>query len=520
MEHVPTPDLLSLIHAAYDDDRDLETFQLRFERYGSELRDGLSAVYPDAPDLMQRLLEVMIHADHERSGDLKRLDAQRLLSPDWFQKEDMIGYVCYADRFAGTLTGVQEHVPYLEELGVKYLHLMPLLKPREGENDGGYAVADYREVRPDLGDMRDLARLAKRLRASGVSLCLDLVLNHVAREHEWAEKARAGNAKYRDYFHLFPDRTLPDSYEQTLPEVFPDFAPGNFSWDEQAQSWVWTTFNHYQWDLNWANPDVFLEFAELILYLANRGVEIFRLDAIAFMWKRLGTNCQNQSEVHAITQALRAVARIVAPAVVFKAEAIVAPEELLFYLGRGAHHGKVSDLAYHNSLMVQIWSSLASRDIRLMERALSVFPPKPTSTAWGMYVRCHDDIGWAISDADADAVGLSGEGHRRFLSDFYSGVFPGSFARGLVFQHNPRTGDRRISVRGPASPDWSGHWSSATPANFTSAWSGCCSGTRSCWASGAFRCCTWATNWPCSTITTLPSIPSTRATTAGFTDRA
>ena len=446
MKGVPDARLLEMMREAFpDDDRDLEAFQLRFERYERQLRTGLDAAYPHAQGLMEQLLTVMLHAYHERPADLKRLDQQRLLRPDWFQREDMIGYVCYTDRFAGTLEGIHEHVPYLEDLGVKYLHLMPLLQPRAGENDGGYAVQDYRQVRADLGSLQQLSNLARRLRQSGISLCLDLVLNHVAREHEWAEKARAGDPKYRAYFHMFEDRTQPDRYEATLPEIFPDFAPGNFTWDDESRSWVWTTFNTYQWDLNWANPDVFVEFADIILYLANRGVDVFRLDAIAFIWKRMGTNCQNQSEVHAITQALRAVARIVAPAVVFKAEAIVAPEDLLFYLGRGAHHGQVSDLAYHNSLMVQIWSSLASRDTRLMEQALASFPRKPTNTAWGMYVRCHDDIGWAISDADAAAVGLSGEAHRRFLSDFYSGEFPGTFARGLVFQHNPRTGDRRIS---------------------------------------------------------------------------
>ncbi len=357
----------------------------------------------------------------------------------------MIGYVAYADRFAGTLSGVAEKLPYLEELGVKYLHLMPLLKPRSGENDGGYAVEDYRAVRGDLGSMADLRSLAGQLRGRGISLELDLVMNHVAREHAWAVKARAGDAKYRDYFLMFPHREMPDAYERSLPEIFPDFAPGNFTWDEDAQSWVWTTFNSYQWDLNWANPDVFLEFAELILYLANQGVEIFRLDAIAFIWKRLGTDSQNQPEVHDLTRALRACARIVAPAAAFKAEAIVSPGDLIAYLGKRDHHGKVSDMAYHNSLMVQLWSSLASRNTRLFEQALSAFPPKPTNTTWGMYVRCHDDIGWAISDHDAGMAGTVGWGHRAFLSDFYSGEAPGSFARGAVFQANPRTGDRRIS---------------------------------------------------------------------------
>ncbi|SMB94335.1 amylosucrase [Deinococcus hopiensis KR-140] len=434
---------------AFDDDRDAETFLLRLKRYGADLQDSLRPLYgEETGTLLGQLLEVMLRAFHARPTDLRRLDEARLLQPDWLQQPGMVGYVAYADRFAGTLRGVGEHLEYLEGLGVTHLHLMPLLKPRPGENDGGYAVADYRAVREDLGNMDDLSDLARALRGRGISLELDLVLNHVAREHEWAERARAGDPKYRAYFHIYPDRTGPDAYERTLPEIFPDFAPGNFTWDEEAQGWVWTTFNAYQWDLNWANPGVFLEFVDLILYLANRGVEVFRLDAIAFLWKRLGTDSQNQPEVHLLTRALRTAARIVAPAVAFKAEAIVAPAQLIHYLGRGAHHGRVSDMAYHNSVMVQLWSSLASRNTRLFEEALRAFPPKPTTTTWGVYVRCHDDIGWAISDEDAARAGLSGEAHRRFLSDFYSGGFPGSFARGLVFQYNPATGDRRISGMG------------------------------------------------------------------------
>ncbi|MDQ1739071.1 MAG: amylosucrase, partial [Pseudonocardiales bacterium] len=285
----------------------------------------------------------------------------------------------------------------------------------------------------------------RTLRQAGISLVLDLVLNHVAREHSWARAARAGERKYRDYFHVFADRTEPDGYERSLPEVFPDFAPGNFSWDEDLHGWVWTTFNSFQWDVNWANPDVFVEYADILFFLANAGVEVVRLDAIAFLWKRLGTNCQNQPEVHAITQALHALTRIVCPALLFKAEAIVGPADLVHYLGQGPHYGKVSDLAYHNSLMVQIWSMLAAGDASLAARALGNLPPAPSTTAWITYLRGHDDIGWAIDDADAAAAGLSGHAHRSFLSDYYAGEFPGSAARGLVFQSNPATGDRRIS---------------------------------------------------------------------------
>jgi len=304
-------------------------------------------------------------------------------------------------------------------------------------------------VRPDLGTVDDLAALADLLHRNGIALTLDLVLNHVAREHEWARAAVRGEQPYLDYFLSYPDRTLPDSYEATLPEVFPDFAPGSFSWVPEmaggAGAWVWTTFNEYQWDLNWANPDVFCELLDVVLFLANLGVDCLRLDAVAFLWKRLGTDCQNQPEVHSIVQALRAAVRVAAPAVIFKAEAIVSPEQLPAYLGTGRHAGRVCDLAYHNSLMVQLWSGLATGDARLARQALAVPPPKPVTTAWGTYVRCHDDIGWAISDADAAAVGLSGPAHREYLARFYRGDVPGSFAAGMDFQVNPATGDARTS---------------------------------------------------------------------------
>jgi amylosucrase len=418
----------------------------RARRWGPDLSAGVHAVFgPQSDALVERLAEVVVDGWLARPEALRDRDTDRLLAADWFQRPDALGYVCYADRFAGTLAGVTEHVDYLRELGTTYLHLMPLLQPRAGANDGGYAVADYREVRSDLGSMDDLEKLASVLHENGIALTIDLVLNHVAKEHAWAEAARAGDPKYRAYFYVYDDRTEPDRFERTLPEVFPDFAPGNFTWDDDLSAWVWTTFNAYQWDLNWSNPDVVAEFADLMLFLANKGVDCLRLDAIAFLWKRLGTNCQNQPEVHGITRALRAVARIAAPSLVFKAEAIVAPGDLVKYLGVGEYAGAVSDLAYHNSLMVQIWSALATNDVRLLVQALDSFPPKPTTTAWATYLRCHDDIGWAIDDGDAAAIGWNGYEHRRFLSQWFVGAFPGSPARGAEFQVNEATGDSRIS---------------------------------------------------------------------------
>ena len=423
-----------------------EMFAARLERWWPDLVEPLTAVYGDRGlTLATELVTLAEDAYRQRSDRLHARDLQRMLHPDWLQEPTMVGYAAYTERFAGDLRGVAERIPYLADLGVTYLHLMPLLKPREGDNDGGYAVADYRSVRPDLGTTADLEALAEQLHDAGMSLVLDLVLNHVAREHDWAQRARAGESAYLDYFYTYPDRDIPDAYERTLPEVFPDFAPGNFTWDEDLQAWVWTTFNEFQWDVNWSNPAVVAEYASIILNLANRGVDVLRLDAIAFIWKRMGTDCQGEPEVHLITQALRALTRIACPAVAFKAEAIVAPSKLLAYFGRGALAGKVSDLAYHNSLMVQIWSMLASGEVSLAAQALRGLPPKPSTATWLTYLRCHDDIGWAIMDDDAAAVGLHGWSHRRFLANWYAGAHPGSRARGLVFQHNAETGDMRTS---------------------------------------------------------------------------
>lgn len=416
----------------------------RFDRWAPDLIEALDEIY-DLDTVLPRVIDVIAATHAARPADLRERDRVRLLNPDWFARPDMLGYVAYADRFAGDLAGVLSHIDYLSALGVTYLHLMPLLEPRPAPNDGGYAVMDYRKVRSDLGTMADLRVLAGALHEKGISLTLDLVLNHVAAEHEWAVAARAGDARKREYFVAFDDRTLPDQYERSLPEVFPAFAPGNFTWNDEMNAWVWTTFNSWQWDLNWANPDVLCEFIDIIGFLANQGVDCVRLDAIAFLWKRMGTSCQNEPEVHAITQAMRAAARIVAPSLIFKAEAIVGPDDVVKYLGTGRHAGKVSDLAYHNSLMVQIWSAFAMHDGSLLSAALGRFAPIPHTTAWATYLRCHDDIGWAIDDGDAGALGLSGSMHRSFLAEYYAGEFEGSPARGAHFQTNEATGDRRTS---------------------------------------------------------------------------
>jgi len=423
-------------------------FLTRLERFYTELRDPLVALYGDDPRFpaqLAALLDAMAASAAARDPELRRLDHEREITPDWLQREQAVGYVCYADRFGGTLAGVRERLAYLRELGVTYLHLMPLLRARPEPNDGGYAVADYGAVEPALGTMDDLRELARELRAHGMALCVDVVLNHTAREHAWAQAALAGDPGKLAYYRTFADRTEPDAYERTLPDVFPDIAPRSFTWEPQLERWVWTTFNAYQWDLDYTNPEVFRATAEVVLGLAGAGVDVLRLDAVPFLWKRLGTDCQNQPEVHQILQALRAMARIAAPAVGFKAEAIVAPAQLVTYLGTGRHEGKECDLAYNNVLMALLWSALASGRVALMTRVLATMPAVPAGAGWVTYVRCHDDIGWTITPEDAAAVGEDAHLHRRFLADFYAGDFPGTFARGARFQVDAASGEARTS---------------------------------------------------------------------------
>ncbi|MEO1061281.1 MAG: alpha-amylase family protein [Actinomycetota bacterium] len=420
----------------------------RIERRWRDAHEALDAVFGpdhDAAGLLDRFLPVVFDAYDERSADLRRLDRRREIDPGWFHDPGMLGYVCYVDRFADDLAGVADRLDHLEDLGVTYLHLMSVLRAREGDSDGGYAITDYRSTDPRLGTIDDLDQLAAALRRRGMSLCVDVVCNHTADDHEWARLARAGSARHRAYFRVFDDRELPDRYEETLPEVFPELSPGNFTWDDELDAWVWTTFRDFQWDLDHENPDVFAEMLDVMCFLANRGVDVLRLDAVPFLWKRLGTDCQNQPEAHRLVQAWRALLAIVAPGVLCKAEAIVPPGQLVQYLGGHDRHRPEADLAYHNQLMVMSWNGVATRRADLMTRALGRMRTPPPGTAWCTYVRIHDDIGWAVDDADAAAVGLDPAAHRAFLAAFFRGDFPGSYARGAAFMTNPLIGDERTS---------------------------------------------------------------------------
>ncbi len=389
---------------------------------------------------LENLLCTMVGMWFERPEDLKALDLNREKDPIWFQSNKTLGGACYVDLFAGNLAGIMEQIPYFKELGITYLHLMPPYKTLEGENDGGYAISSYREVDPRLGNMEQLTTLATALRENGISLVLDFVFNHSSDEHDWALRAISGDIDYQEYYRMYPDRQMPDAYEQYLREIFPDEHPGAFTYRDELGKWVWTTFHSYQWDLNYANPIVFNRMIGEMLFLANAGVEVLRLDAVAFVWKQMGTNCENLPEAHTLIKAFNAVKRIAAPSLIFKSEAIVHPDEVIKYVAPDE-----CELSYNPLVMALLWESLATRQTQLLRQALSERYEINERCSWVNYVRSHDDIGWTFSDEDASRVLINAYDHRKFLNDFYTGIFAGSFARGLPFQLNPKTNDMRIS---------------------------------------------------------------------------
>ena len=415
----------------------------RLEHHFGQLFQCLYSLYGHQYDFFFHLESIVSSATEmwiERPNDLKALDALRMADPYWYQSNRMLGAMCYVDLFANDLQGFTEKIPYLNDLGVTYLHLMPVFRVPEGDNDGGYAVSDYREVNSKLGTMDDLEKLAGELRRHGISLALDFVFNHTSDEHEWAQKAQCGDEDYQEYYRMFPDRSLPDAYERSIAAVFPDEHPGCFSYNNRIRKWVWTSFYNYQWDLNYENPVVFNRMMEEMLFLANRGVEVLRLDAVAFIWKRLGTGCQNLPETHTLIQAFNAITSIVAPAMIFKSEAIVHPDEVKKYIREDE-----CELSYNPQLMALLWEALATRDVRVLRKSMEQGFNIPNGCSWVNYVRCHDDIGWGFSDDEVKSAGFDPEEHRKFLTRFYTGKFEGTFARGLPFQEDLRTGEARVS---------------------------------------------------------------------------
>ncbi len=399
----------------------------------------------DFKEQMVSLVETMALRYIERLPHLRRSDLAREKNYNWFLSQKWVGMALYCDRFADDLKGLREKLPYLQELGVNLLHVMPVLDCPPEHSDGGYAVRDFCKVDSRFGSNEDLEALASTLKRRDMLLVLDVVVNHTSDEHEWAKRARQGEKKYQEYFYIFDNREIPDIYEKSMPEIFPRNAPGNFTWDEEMGKWVMTVFNNYQWDLNYHNPAVLIEMIDIILFWANKGADILRLDAVAFLWKKIGSQCQNEHEAHLILQLMKDCCQVTAPGVLFIAEAIVSPGEIAKYFGEDAINAKECEIAYNASLMALLWDAVATKNTKLLRRGAMSLPLKLERATWLNYVRCHDDIGLGFDDEDVRQAGYDPVLHRRFLVDYFTGVFPSSPARGLAFGENPKTGDSRFS---------------------------------------------------------------------------
>jgi len=399
----------------------------------------------DFKEQMQKLVETMARQYILRPGHLKQSDIARENDHNWFLSQEWVGMAQYADGFAKNLPDLLQHIHYFLELGVNMVHLMPMMVCPQEASDGGYAVSDFRQIDQRFGSLEDLQELAAGFHKHGILLTLDVVVNHTSDEHEWAQKAREGNPKYQDYYYIFDDREIPDMFEVTMPEVFPETSSGNFTWDEAMAKWVMTVFNDFQWDLNYSNPAVFIEMVDIILYWANKGADILRLDAVAFLWKKIGSICQNEREAHLLLQLMKDCCQVTAPGVLFIAEAIVAPVEIIKYFGEDAINAKECEIAYNASLMALLWDAVATKNAKLLNQGIKSLPNKLERATWLNYVRCHDDIGLGYDDNDIRAVDYEPRAHRQFLIDYYTGEYGSSSSRGLPFGYNDKTGDTRIS---------------------------------------------------------------------------
>ena len=416
-------------------------FQKRLEKHHDELRWLYMELYDNA-DMFAELCTEMYHYYEARKDALKKSDQAREKKPDWYKKNDMLGMMLYIDNFAGDLEGVQKKLDYLMECHVNYIHLMPFLDTPRGRSDGGYAVSDFRKVQEHLGTMEDLDALAEACHEKGLNLCMDFVMNHTSEDHEWARRARAGEGEYMSRYFFFDNGEIPAQYERTVPQVFPTTAPGNFTWMEDIGYHVMTTFYPYQWDLNYGNPRVFNEMMYNFLYLANQGIDIIRLDAVPYIWKELGTSCRNLRQVHTIVRMMRMIGEVVCPGVLLLGEVVMEPEKVAPYFG--TVEKPECHMLYNVTTMATTWNSVATRDVRLLRLQMDIVNRLPREYTFLNYLRCHDDIGWGLDYRWLMQFGIGEVSHKKYLNDFLTGQYPGSFARGELYNSDPVSGDARL----------------------------------------------------------------------------
>ena len=418
-----------------------EIFQRRLDRVRDELKWLYMEIFHDehAFDYFCTMLKKCYD---ERDDSLKEWDARRLKDRNWFRSNKMLGYVCYTSAFGKTLKGVMDHIDYLKESHVTYLHIMPPLETPEGKSDGGYAVSDFRKIKESLGTMDDLRELSRRCHAEGISLCLDFVMNHTSEEHEWAKKAKTGDPQYMSYYFFYDDRLVPDEYDKTVPQVFPTTAPGNFTWCPEVQKYVLTTFYPYQWDLNYRIPTVFNDMTENMLFLCNHGIDVIRLDAVPYIWKELGTNCRNLPQVHSLVRMMRLASEVVCPGTLLLGEVVMEPDKVVPYFG--SVEKPVCHMLYNVTTMATTWHTVATKDVRLLKKQLETVFSLPREYTFLNYLRCHDDIGWGLDYGFLRQFGMEEVLHKKFLNDYFTGKLPYSNSMGELYNDDETLGDARL----------------------------------------------------------------------------
>ncbi len=421
---------------------DRKVFQTRLEKHYDELKWLYCELYPGQEDLFHQLCGKLEYRFSERAAELKELDQKRISDPDWYRRNDMVGMMLYTDAFAGNLNGVKKKLDYLEECGVSYIHLMPLLDSPKVRNDGGYAVSDFTRVKDGLGTMEDLSSLTGECHRRGISVCLDFVMNHTSDEHEWALRARNGEKEYQDRYFFYDSYDIPGQFEKTCPQVFPTTAPGNFTWLEDIRKFVMTTFYPYQWDLNYRNPAVFEDMTDFLLNLTNKGIDIIRIDAVPYIWKELGTSCRNLPQVHSIVRMMRMICEIVCPGVLLLGEVVMEPEKVVPYFGTVKK--PECHMLYNVTTMATTWHTVAVRDVSLLKRQMDIVSSLPREYVFLNYLRCHDDIGWGLEYGWLRERGMEEVAHKKYLNDYFTGRYPGSDSRGELYNDDPRLGDARL----------------------------------------------------------------------------
>ena len=418
-----------------------EEYYLRFQKHLDELKWLYTEVYNNEW-MFDELCRQMYQFYTERRDDLKALDRKREADPDWYKKNDMLGVMLYVDNFAGNLQGVKEKLDYLKDSNINYVHLMPLLESPKDRSDGGYAVANFRKVQPELGTMEDLEEVTKACHDRDMSVCMDFVMNHTSEDHEWAVRARRGEGEYMSRYFFYDNYAIPAQFEKTVPQVFPTSAPGNFTYLPELGHYVMTTFYPYQWDLNYRNPRVFNEMMYNFLFFANAGIDVIRIDAVPYIWKELGTSCRNLPRVHTIVRMMRMIGEIVCPGILLLGEVVMEPSKVVPYFG--TLEKPECHMLYNVTTMATTWNSVATRDTRLLKNQMDVLDSLPKEYVFLNYLRCHDDIGWGLDYPTLRWWGMEERPHKQYINDFFAGTVEGSFSRGELYNADPVTGDARF----------------------------------------------------------------------------